>query len=205
MLNKKLLIITSVIASIFSASASAKTEGNYVGVSLINTNVKSKSTFSEVTHRDDNFSLGVDYKYAFNFGGIFITPGIFYDHNALKTNHSAGIFDPTEEEASQLLYSYGAKVNIGYDVNDKFAPFVTLGHMQTRESFSFITSKYTETNEAFLFGAGFKYSVSDKIDVNLSYESVQKELSRNIIEVARGTDKINPTFSVIRLGASYNF
>ena len=198
---KKILVVSAILA-IFSTNSFAKTEGNYVGISLINSSTVN-SYADGGKDRNDNISLGADYKYAFNFGGFFIAPGLFYDHNALSQNT---LYSGTSFNAN-LKYSYGIKANIGYDVTDSFAPFLTIGHSQTRNSYGTNNFNYKEnyTNEGMILGAGFKYSLNDSVDLNASYEIVQFGLTSNVGAVIGGTDKINPTYKVARVGASYHF
>jgi len=176
---KKLLILTSLISFLTTANASAKTEGNYVGLNFID-------TASSNQNHNSNFGLGADYKYAFNFGGLFLAPGVFYDYNRLSQPNS-----PT------LKYSYGAKLNIGYDVTDKFAPFVTVGASQTRIQES--------AKNGMLLGVGFKYALNSDVDFTAAYEMTQFGLAGKAGSVIDGTDKINATYRVAKVGATYHF
>lgn len=205
MINKKLLISASLIASIASASAFARTEGHYVGASVINTS--SETSFDQDTHRNDKYSFGVDYKYAFNCEKFFLAPGVFYDHNALTEEVT---LTSGAKIASNTKYSYGVKLLIGYDVTDKFAPFAIVGHSQTRGDGSsygpgFVFTKETSTDEGMVYGLGFKYSLNDKVDLNASYELTQFGLSNNLDGIVGGSDKLNSTYKVARIGASYRF
>ncbi len=205
MINKKLIFFTA-LSIAFSSSAFAKTEGNYVGLNLINTSTSYQFDSGRV--RNDNYSFGVDYKYAFNFGKLFVAPGLFYDHNALS--ESVSIYSANDRFALNTKFSYGVKVNVGYDVTDKFAPFFVLGHSQTRldasnygPNLSFVKESYT--NEGFVYGLGFKYSVSNDVDVNAAYELTQYYFTSNLDAVVDGTDKLNSDYKVARLGVSYKF
>ena len=209
MINKKLLISASLIASIASASAFAKTEGHYVGASVINTS--SETSFDQDNHRNDKYSFGVDYKYAFNYEKFFLAPSVFYDHNALteEVTLTAAPFTGVKL-TNNTKYSYGAKLLIGYDVTDKFAPFAIVGHSQTRSDGSsygpgFAFVKESSTNEGMVYGLGFKYSLNEKVDLNASYELTQFGLSSNLDGVVGGSDKLNSTYKVARIGASYRF
>jgi len=205
MINKKLIFFTALSIS-FSSSAFAKTEGNYIGLNLINTSTSYQFDSGRV--RNDNYSFGVDYKYAFNFGKLFVAPGLFYDHNALSRSVNAS--SDNDRISLNTKFSYGVKVNIGYDITDKFAPFVILGHSQTRLDYSVYgpnTSFYKQslTQEGFVYGLGFKYSVSDNVDVNAAYELTQYSLTSNLDAVAGGTDHLNSDYKVAKLGVSYKF
>ena len=207
MINKKLLVAIAITTSILSASANAKTQGHYVGLNLINTStVETNALGSGQKHRNDNFSVGADYKYAFNFDKFFVAPGIFYDYN----NNNADYASWTGEMYSgDLAYSYGAKVDFGYDVTDKFSPFVTIGYSETRSSGTYYdTSEYYRedfTDEGLVLGLGLRYAINDMLSINASYEATQLGGASNLDAIIGGTDKINPAYKVIKLGVAYNF
>jgi hypothetical protein len=85
---KKLLIISSLIASLTAASANAKTEGSYLGIDLLKTNTQVKGTgigedygvgWFNTKAKDSSIGFGLNYKYAINMNNFFIAPGLFYE------------------------------------------------------------------------------------------------------------------------------
>ena len=199
---KKLFITATVIGSVLSSLAMAKTEGNYVGVDVISTQV-GLTDLSDKFFRYSETSAGVNYKYAFNFNNFFVAPGLFYNHNGVKAVSA----ENTDSLVQELKYSYGVKLDLGYDINDKVAAFVTVGHSENRLHFSYNTSGVVNeaenaTEEAFLYGIGAKYSVTDHLDLNVGYEISQYGMSNNLTNT---TDKFSPDYKVAKFGASYKF
>jgi opacity protein-like surface antigen len=180
MLNKKLLAAASVAAIVSSSGAFAKTEGNYVGVDLLATTYKTSDRSDK--HADTRVGFGVNYKYAFNFDGLFIAPGVFYNANNAKSEHQGW-----EEK---LDNSYGIKADLGYDLTDNFAPFVTFGYQENRLEYAAANGSSNWTSESLIYGVGAKYSVADNIDVSLAYEHVDYN--------GKGTSSFNP--DVLKLG-----
>lgn len=208
MLNKKLLCTTALVASVLSFNASAKTQGNYVGLNLIRTESKATDTeYYQTRHRYDNFSFGVDYKYAFNFNNFFIAPGIFFDNNAHDNNYSLGDGDRASLNGK---YNYGAKIDFGYDLTEKFSPFVTLGHSETRLSYSEYgpnvqSVKYDHTQEGLIYGLGFRYSLTDSVSLNAAYEITKFNGTKNFDDLVVGNDKVDSDYRVAKLGVAFNF
>lgn len=206
---KKIILTTAIIGAISSSSSFAKTEGNYAGVNLINTSSTIKEDiFTNEKHRNDNYSFGVDYKYAFNFGGFFVAPGVFYDHNAQNSDYSIADGD---RASFNIKSSYGVKANFGYDVTDKLSPFVTLGYSVTRVDGSVYGSNFSKVlkesfnEEGLVYGLGLKYDLTKEFSVNASYEITQFGLNSNLDAVVGGTDKLNSSYKVAKLGLAYNF
>ena len=198
---KKLIITTALGTLLASSPALAKTEGNYVGIDLINSYVDN-ADFDGVTHNDENLSFGVNYRYAFNFNNFFVAPEIFYDHNATKSNASDSSGTRYND---QLKYSYGVRLNVGYDITDKFALLARVGHSESRASFQESTStpqKSDQTLETFIYGLGAKYSVTDNVDLNLAYDISQYGKSDDVFNT---TDEFNQDYQVARVGVSYKF
>lgn len=201
---KKLIATITLIAAFTSAPAFAKTEGNYIGVNLLNTNMESDSDFSDRTNRDNDFSAGVDYKYAFNFNNFFIAPGLFYNHNDVIDHERSGNIISTDE----LKYSYGVKLDLGYDITDNFAIAAVIGHSENRRhagnvsAISGILYNDNATDEAFIYGLGLKYSVTKNLDLTAGYEISQYGKSNNLFDT---TDEFRSDYQVARVGVAFNF
>lgn len=193
---KKLLITTVILGSLFSSLAMAKTEGNYVGVDILSTNFESFDANFE-KHDESSFGFGVNYKYAINFNNFFIAPGIFLNHN--NASSSFADLGNGSYDIDTLKYSYGAKVDLGYDINDKIAAFVTGGYLESRIELTedFQTTRNI-TEESFLYGGGVKYSVTNDVDVNIAYEHAEYDIG--------ALSHINDfDIDTIKVGASYKF
>lgn len=208
MLNKKLLLL-AFFTSTISFNAFAKTEGNYLGLNLINTQTHTKAVASGVgttEHSHNATSFGFDYKYAFNFNRYFIAPGIFYDFN--NTNDDFGMQNGVRF-SNNIQNSYGAKADFGYDGNDGLSPFLTLGYSITRQTTSSYGnigfSKSPQNNEGLLYGIGLRYNINNSLSLVAAYEITQFNLNSNFDAVIDGTDKISSDYKVMKLGIAYHF
>jgi opacity protein-like surface antigen len=195
MVNKKLLAVVSLTAAISTSSAFAKTQGHYVGVDLIATKYKDINIVSGTRENDVDYGVGINYKYAINFNNFFVAPGVFYNYNNAELQVGGGLIDLT----SGLKNSYGVKADFGYDVTDKFAPFVSFGYQENRievTSSDFAALNGGTTLESLTYGVGAKYSVMSNVDVSLVYEYVN--YNKSVFENSLNID-------VVKLGASYRF
>ena len=127
----------------------ARTVGNYFGVDFINTNLRyydggisdgeeDKRKFFKTNYMEKyKNSFGLKYFYALNYNGFFLAPELFFEYNNVKksTEHNHNYNSFFNERASwrygneflKINKTYGGKINIGYDVNPDFAPFVFAG------------------------------------------------------------------------------
>jgi len=185
---KKLLIATTVIGSLIHPTAFAKTEGNYVGVDVLATQFKSIGR-GDLLHKEWSPGVGVSYKHAFNFDDLFVAPGVYFNYNNAEVSYD--IFKLAMD------YSYGAKVDLGYDVTDKLAPFISIGYQENRISFfeSGVLGA-SQTEELITYGVGTKYSITNNVDLAIAYEYGDYKKDDTISSL--NTD-------VIKIGASYKF
>jgi predicted porin len=172
---KKNLLITSALAALISTSAFAKTEGNYVGVDLIHSNFEIDNSTTD----DGDVSLGINYKHAFNFGGLYIAPEIFFDYSNIDLGSS-----------SEIEHLYGVKANVGYDISDKVSIFGAVGYAEDRQKDG--TTSYAE--EFTIYGLGATYSLDNSVSLKAAYDIAEGE--------ALGSDE---TYNIFRLGVAYNF
>jgi opacity protein-like surface antigen len=181
---KKTIILASVLGSLISVPAFAKsetnysytktetayttsrTQGTYLGLDLIGTNLDSGSQKGSVR---DNISYGVSVKHAFNFDKIFIAPGIFFDHNRADASSYNGDGSADGTDQTRLKYSYGVKADIGYDVTDRFAPFVILGYSESRLNYGsdFNSKDVKKTEQGLIYGVGAKYALAQRLIKNM--------------------------------------
>lgn len=131
----------------FSANSNARTVGNYIGVDLIKTNLSfSTEEFmhpdaknvrpiekSIQTNSDSSYSFGLKYGYALNYRGFFIAPGLIYEKNNVKNylNRSSesarSEYDFFGKSYSKINKRYGAKIDVGVDINESFSIYGTIG------------------------------------------------------------------------------
>lgn len=194
---KKSLILLSIIASLASFNAYAKTEGNYVGVSILRSSQDSKYNPEEGYGKFDDSSIGfgLDYNHALNFNDFFVAPGVFAEKIGTKAKDSDG-------DNFSLDYRYGAKLNIGYDIVDNFAVYLTNGLSATvgKVDWKSFDLKKSSTELDYFYGAGVAFKVNKDIAVNLEYNT-QKSNFKTPSEAQKAEAKLN----MFKLGVSYNF
>lgn len=203
-MKTKFILITAII-TLYSTYSFAKTEGNYVGVDLIRTEIKGNDN-----EKEHKISGGLNYEYAFNMNNFFIAPGAFFDYSndtAKTKNTESGV----EVGANKigLDYRYGARVNFGYDFN-KFAVYANIGLAENHYTVDIGAggiaqngAKKSGNDLALAYGIGAKYSVTDRIDVKLGYEMSKFNMRYPANEEGYGKEKFK--LNVIRFGAAYKF
>lgn len=190
---KKSLMLLSIIASLASANAYAKTEGNYAGFSILRS---SQVSIGDGKFDDSSIGFGLDYNHALNFNNFFVAPGVFAEKIGTKAKDSDG-------DNVSLDYRYGAKVNIGYDVVDNFAVYFTNGLVATagKVDWKSIGEKKSSTELDYFYGAGFTFKVNKDIAVNLEYNAQKSNFSTPYDNLEKAEAKL----SMFKLGVSYNF
>ncbi len=184
----------SVALTMVASLSFAKTEGNYVGLNLLYSELETNPDLPGA-ESEYNLGYGIDYKYAINFDNQFyVAPGAFFNmvDSEIKAESVLGRFDL--EVSNQV----GFGVDLGYDFNDNIAAFVTLGIGQVRaelveeDKITNLTSITKDTDEFRSAGIGVKYDLNNGYNVNFGYE---------MIGFADGDLEI----STFKLGASYSF
>ena len=198
---KKLILITSIITAIFS-SAFAKTEGNLLGVDVLRSSARSDYNFTEyhtrtADYKDSKTGLGINYKYAFNFNGIFVAPGVFFDYIGAEMQDYKG-------DTVSTKYRYGAKFDIGYDVTDNFSAYFTNGVANNAYKVDWKSwdQKTSSMEAGYFYGAGLSYKVTQNVALNFEY-NIAKSLD---YKTPYDPDmKGEAELKVAKLGISYNF
>ncbi len=176
---KKIIAIVSTLSVLASASAFAKTEGNYIGFDLHRASVDaidnnlSQAADPRYVHRETSKTgVGLSYKHAFNLGNnIFIAPGAFYERIGIKQYYSPN--NGTDENRLSIKNRYGIRADIGYDINDNLAVYATAGVSRTGYKIA-LGDAHTGTLEndksklAMLYGVGFTSKVNE--DLTLGFE-----------------------------------
>jgi opacity protein-like surface antigen len=202
---QKAFLLGMVISTVSVANANAKTEGNYLGLDLIRTELRFDSANHDgginIWDIDNNYktSLGINYKYSFNFNNFFIAPGIFYDYSNVK------IYDSYRSSGDkwELNHRYGFGADIGYDINDNLGVFINLSLVRNMYKVDWHGSSgliNKDHDDSLSFGIGAKYSISKNLDVRASYE-------RSSV-VMKEPDAGNSTefdVNIFRLGLAYKF
>jgi opacity protein-like surface antigen len=227
---KKLLIISSIVASLATASTSAlaKTQGHYLGLDLLRTQAEAKSNSTAVAdqtvsmqqyynHKDSDtsYGFGINYKYAFNFDNFFVAPGVSVDllGNKIKSGFSTSANDPYSQEI-KLNSRLTAQANLGYDLTDQFAAYVPLGissfsyEMKTADvsGNNYIQTKKTGNETSFFFGLGFSYQPVKNIAVNLEYNRIPNlQITSGAATFNNGKIRSDIDVNMVKLGLAYNF
>ncbi len=185
--------------AIVSTESFAKTEGNYVGLDII----KAKSSYSDkkaipyYINDDDDTSVGVNYRHAFNLDSIIIAPELFYDDLRLKMIDSYS-------DQWKVNSRAGLKLNLGYDFTDKFAILANAGVARTdyKVDWRSINSFKKDYSDDLILGIEAKYTIYDNIDLSLKYDTSRVRITEPLPVGATSYDfKIQTT----RLGISYKF
>jgi opacity protein-like surface antigen len=220
---KKLLLISSVVASLLSSAASAKTSGSYLGVDAIRGSLRFKEVYTDSRYPNGNatndgfsnsgYGVGISYKYAYNFKGAYLAPGVFAEqYNIAASRHNTPADLP---QKLQVNNRYGAKLDFGYDVTNYFAPYVTGGYSGIRyKSTNYNTSGSTTiTNHniagnagSWFFGAGLKFDVSKNVSISAEY-TTQNFRARTAIpnDTQSYSGHYKSRLDVAKVGVAYKF
>lgn len=155
-----------------------------LGIPAATTNPATPATFStdpatgeQKFGSDSSFGAGFSYKYAINFGGVYIAPGIFAESinaeskvsSSITNNNSASpslaadtytsisMDDTTTVESK---YRYGIKADIGYDITEDLAAYLVVGisnneyDVKNQENTTTSTATVTSDGNPIVYGAG---------------------------------------------------
>ena len=139
-MKKFLFTLISLIILTSINNSHAKTQGNYLEVNFITSNVNfqnikyfpTKISKNRHTNSSSTYSFGVNYSYAFNYNNFFIAPGLIFEKNNAKNflnrqssqDHLPSFFGTSY---NLIKKRYGIKLDLGYDFNDNIALYATLG------------------------------------------------------------------------------
>ncbi|MES2962167.1 MAG: outer membrane beta-barrel protein [Pseudomonadota bacterium] len=201
-----------------SKNSSTKTEGHFIGIDLIMTEVRFNERYTRNTiklpvntqpaYSDYGYGGGLNYKYAINFNGFFIAPGAFYEHNkatvkGLKTDYL---------ERVDIDDRYGLKADLGYDVTNNFAPYLTGGYSRIRyttQNFRGNTNKISYLKDSnvgdWYYGAGFKIRLSNNIAMNAEYNRQSFLAKTEVINTVSYLSYFKTKLDIFKVGISYNF
>lgn len=226
---KKILSLIAITSSLLTSQAYAKTEGNYIGVDVLRSTAKVKSTstladdnigsaapYYNHDKKDSAYGFGVNYKYAFNFNNFFIAPGVSYDllNNDVKAGYQGFSSVPSSQNI-KLKSRLTAQANLGYDINDQFAAYIPVGvssfnyEMNTSDTYfggSKLNTKTTGNKTAAFIGLGFSYQPVKNWVVNLEYNKYQNlKITSGTATTAGGQISAKTNVDVMKLGLAYRF
>lgn len=225
---KKTLSLIAIAASLLTSQAYAKTEGNYVGIDVLRSTAKVKSTstlasdnvgssepYYNHNKKDSAYGLGLNYKYAFNFNNFFVAPGVSYEflNNDVKSGYgssSSNFFS----QSVKLKSSVSLRANLGYDINDQFAVYVPVGISQFYYDIktsdvgggNSVNAKKSDSKSAAFIGFGFSYEPVKNWVMNLEYNKYQNlKLKSGTATIDGGQISAKTNVDVVKLGLAYRF
>jgi opacity protein-like surface antigen len=219
---KKLFLTATICSSILANNAFAKTQGSYLGVdalsvrtsfySKINTDSAGWQTYKP-TQYGSTYGAGLHYSYAFNSNGFFIAPGIIFEQDSFNKTTTKG----THEDSLQVKNRYGAKIDVGYDVSEVVAPYLTGGYAAVSYksvsngddgSGGIATATSSGTASNGFFGGGLKFTLSKSFSMNVEYNrqtfTAKSAIPKESTYYVNGY-KQSGRLDIVKLGLSYNF
>lgn len=198
----------AVCAAAFCSSAFAKTEGGSVGISLHRASVEHNyydgvngvSANYVPTFGSSKTGVGVDYKYAINFGNnVFVAPGVFYERIGTKTNDTGA---NSATDTVSINNRYGAKLDIGYDLKDDLAVYFTNGMAHTDYKTSFNASGSTSGGEtSYFYGVGLSTVLNANYSLGVEYNTQKVKFRSGV----NSTQNVATQLDLYKLVLSYKF
>ncbi|MFT7086806.1 MAG: outer membrane autotransporter protein [Rickettsiales bacterium] len=216
MINKKLLAGASLITSLFAFNSFAKTEGNYITFNALMSKSESQLEYASGStpekFDDSAVGIGVEYKYAFNVNNFFFAPGIFGEINNISTEKYAVETgsNGSNEQTLEIHDRYGLKADIGYDISDNFAIYLTGGASQTSYEFTYldVNEPYQDSGSqlGYFYGAGLTFRFNKNVAVNFEYNTQSIDLEPEVDNITiQSDDKFTNDLQVFKLGISLSF
>ncbi len=229
---KKIAKIVLTSAAILTASqAMAKTEGNYFGFDIsqnrsshqydVQTTLSDQTVNLDDIHsssqpvlgsfKENEYGYGINLKHAFNYEGVFLAPSIFYEKIGTSAEDSLG-------DQVSINSRHGAKLDIGYDVMDNLAFYVTGGVAVIDYEINFNKTGLGNVNgkeSSFIKGVGLNYSLNKDWLINFEYNSQKADLEGKFLATglfpgatsAAGVDTYNVKTQInsYKFGLAYRF
>jgi len=199
---KKLLIISSIVASMAVSSANAK-DNAYVGFVLLASHAKNETidlnsgtNAGKSSQTAAGLGLNAGYKIGFN-NGLFIAPEAFFDYLNNKDT------DKQDKNNTYTINSrYGAKLNLGYDLNDKFSVFANYGlaNVGYQVSLGSSNESHGASKIAAIYGLGVAYNINEQLTVKLGAN--RQDFNTRGVDQGIRIKNVIKTYSV---GLAYNF
>ncbi len=202
----------AVVSLVTLSSSYAKTEGSYVGLSIhkvavehINQDRTGASGFTD-KYGNNKVNLGLDYKYAINVADkIFIAPGAFYERIGTKSTDRGGFGNVNTVRFNNR---FGAKLDIGYDVNDNTAVYFTngLSHMNYKINIQNAgAGDAVVTNEgltAYFWGFGLMSHVNENVTLGVEYNA--QDFKTSLLGTQAGM-RIKNDIDLYKINVAYHF
>ncbi len=210
-MKKTLSLIAIASSLIFSSQANAK-DGLYAGADLVLSNAKYKyldktnsglpSESGGVNKVDGNgVGVGVSVGYKKYFNQVFIAPEVFYDYLNTSIKDYGHTISAYRDGKMNLRSRYGVKINLGYDLTEKFSTYANFGMAQVsylNESPSDGSSQGKLSYFAPVYGLGALYKLNDSW-------SVRAEINQQKVNIRYFDNASKVTINTLKTGLVYNF
>ena len=143
------------VAACCALNAQAKTEGNYIGINVVNYGVGDTTGGSTFVRNREIRDISLSYKYAFNYNNFIIAPELRY---------GVGLSSAAQEV-------YDVKLHLGYDLSDKLAVLANVGFNSNNTDF---TRTHHNEREAIVYGIGMKYQLDERFNLEASIDIREK-------------------------------
>lgn len=199
-------------------SALSKTTGNYISFEMLRseTSFQEKSASSAKTEylagtaSDDGFGVGFAYKRSYAIEEVFLAPGLFLELNNTEAKMTKKDSGTTNENRKLALRDrYGIRLDVGLDVTNEVAPYITFGvanvdYSTTDWSQTPSDAKTKSGNKVGgFFGAGLKVELIKNMAIYFEWQS-QKSFNAKTA-AASGGGGFDTKIDVMKLGIAYKF
>ncbi|MBP7710155.1 MAG: outer membrane beta-barrel protein [Rickettsiales bacterium] len=195
-------------------NSNSKTQGHYVNFDVTYTQGEfneryTRNTNPEPVNRKPSFQnqgIGgsISYKYAFNFNGIFIAPGVFFERNNTKISETG----KNDRSSIDISNRYGIRTDIGYDIG-RFAPYLTGGYNNIAYRTKNHTSSKTFLRDAsandWYYGAGLKIRCNDNFSFNAEYNRESFLAKTFLTNGVKYLGYYKTDLNIYKAGIAYNF
>jgi len=217
---KKLFLSTLFLAIISSSNSFAATIGSYLSADAIYSTLSFREYYDQngLTAKDrhsfrkEKIGYGATYKYAINFNRFFIAPGAFFERNKIV---ASGAEEVAKSRELEVKSRFGAKVEMGYDITDNFAAYLTGGYSgifyRTRNYSYQGDSVYTTRDENDLkgsafYGAGIKFDINELSSIGLEFTTQTLNARTRIPnDYLDHKSKYKSRLNVLKMSIAYRF
>ncbi len=190
-----------------ASSAHAKTQGSYAGFNFLHsiTNNQYKSEARQIvynpTFEQEAMGYGLNYKYAVNYNNFYLAPELFYDHIGNEAQD-------LDQDNVKINNRYGAKLNFGYDISDKFSLFASAGIASVDYDVDWMKSlrrKESGIATASIFGLGASFYPSENVAVNFEFNTQEFDFDAPGSNLNQPIDTVTTNLDVFKIGLAYHF
>lgn len=215
----KKIFLAFVALSFFSSSAAyAVTAGNYLSADAILVHGKFYEDYTQSTihnrarpsNSGSSGGFGATYKYAANYQGAFIAPGIFFEQDNLVIEA-----DPRQLRKLNIKNRYGVRLDLGVDVVDHFAIYAIGGYAMANYSAQnysrlggseYFTRKNSGTAGGSIYGVGLKTEIMPEVAVSIEYTTQNISATTKIpSDYLNYNGKYKARIDAAKLSIAYHF